>query len=835
MEAPNGNNKYHLGIHASIVFQLGESLIRNPVQALTELMKNAYDADSPYVTVTIETAKKNNVEPSCYKGAQGYIIVQDGGSGMNMGDIRNGWLTISNSLKREMKTQGKKTANLERTPLGDKGLGRLGAQRLGHNLEIFTKIANEPFEYHVAFSWKEFQNKNSLNDVEIYVKKIHPTREKGTTLLISDLKEPNFFKDRVELQKELSRMLSPYNEINEFNVVVNLEGTKLDIASFKEGILNAAEVSYKIDFDGETLTIKGKTRTDFFRPPGKKSKELFRQLVEEDGGNNFFEFLSQQEKAKTHSLKRSKEEGWFIEYELIKPFIDIDSLELIEHGYGEKPTKANPGTFQGGIDSFDIGKEGAGQQSVFDKASEYKEYIKDLSGIRVYRDGFGVRVDKDWLGLGKQWTSGRSYYGLRVENTLGYILLSAENNKNLEETTDREGFKITPYYKNFFEMLQLFVRFSGEIQAFLRRQWIIFSDLYQEKLAKIDSRTTPEELSGIISRSLSKADSYHTHTESVKILLNKEILDAHQVITDVTGNLQDSTGGIEKLKASLEKVKKYIDSANSSLDEIDTYLKEIQELEAKEKVINNQVRNLRDQLEQLVETAGLGLTAEALSHEIQVIADGLADRSGKIHAYLKSQTRRDPKVLSFIEYVNTATAALRKEMSHLAPSLKFVREKREKIEMFPFCREMAFFYYDRLKNNHIDVHVTPKNTENFIVYVNRGKLVQIFDNLFLNSEYWVREDIRTGDIKSGKINITIDKPFVKFFDNGRGVDPTVETSLFEPFVTAKGKGKGRGLGLFIVKQFLDAEGCSISLLSTRNSLNRLGIFEINFTGGLYDR
>jgi C4-dicarboxylate-specific signal transduction histidine kinase len=66
------------------------------------------------------------------------------------------------------------------------------------------------------------------------------------------------------------------------------------------------------------------------------------------------------------------------------------------------------------------------------------------------------------------------------------------------------------------------------------------------------------------------------------------------------------------------------------------------------------------------------------------------------------------------------------------------------------------------------------------------------------------------------------------------VDPTIETALFQPFVTTKGKGKGRGLGLFVVQQLLDAEGCAISLLQKRNDKGRRYIFELDFSGALRD-
>ncbi len=45
----------HFDVHASVVFQLGESLISDAIQALLELIKNSYDADASYRKVTIDT------------------------------------------------------------------------------------------------------------------------------------------------------------------------------------------------------------------------------------------------------------------------------------------------------------------------------------------------------------------------------------------------------------------------------------------------------------------------------------------------------------------------------------------------------------------------------------------------------------------------------------------------------------------------------------------------------------------------------------------------------------------------------------------------------------
>jgi signal transduction histidine kinase len=114
--------------------------------------------------------------------------------------------------------------------------------------------------------------------------------------------------------------------------------------------------------------------------------------------------------------------------------------------------------------------------------------------------------------------------------------------------------------------------------------------------------------------------------------------------------------------------------------------------------------------------------------------------------------------------------------------------------------------------------------------INKGKLSQIMDNFVLNSQYWLAEDIKHDRIKQGQIRFEVEQPFLRISDNGRGIDPSVEAALFEPFVSAKGRGMGRGLGLFIVKQLLDSEGCQVGIVPLRNKSGRLFKFQIDFRG-----
>jgi C4-dicarboxylate-specific signal transduction histidine kinase len=118
--------------------------------------------------------------------------------------------------------------------------------------------------------------------------------------------------------------------------------------------------------------------------------------------------------------------------------------------------------------------------------------------------------------------------------------------------------------------------------------------------------------------------------------------------------------------------------------------------------------------------------------------------------------------------------------------------------------------------------------------MNRGKLIQVLDNLVINSEYWLKEAIRSGIASRGNITIEIDAPYIRVSDTGPGIDPVVEHTLFEPFISMKGKGRGRGLGLYVAQQLLRAEGCDIRLTGRRNTAGKHSEFEIDLTGVLTD-
>jgi signal transduction histidine kinase len=113
--------------------------------------------------------------------------------------------------------------------------------------------------------------------------------------------------------------------------------------------------------------------------------------------------------------------------------------------------------------------------------------------------------------------------------------------------------------------------------------------------------------------------------------------------------------------------------------------------------------------------------------------------------------------------------------------------------------------------------------DTFSVQASPGNMIVIFDNLVINSEYWLDKD----EITDCKIFFHCSSSnTVQIWDSGLGVAEEIENSLFEPFQTMKRD--GRGLGLYIVQELLSLMNAEIELLQERNSIGRRYKFQITF-------
>lgn len=840
----NGERRPRFEIDASVVYQLGEKLISDEVQALVELVKNSYDADAEYAHIAIHTNELVGDRSHTFPDSEGYIIIEDDGVGMDWNEIERGWLTISDSPKRQMRER-RITTDKGRTPLGEKGLGRLGSQRLGRNIEIWTSKKGHDVEHYVGVSWKDFGGM-LLSRVPVYYEAREGTRV-GTRIIVSGLRSPGKWegRQRDELIRKLHQLLFPFEELRPFDVFLTVNGEREDLDSISRSILQAAEAQFSIRFDGEVCHVEGQYRTQFLLKQGRSARRQFQELIQQDQGADFYAYLEKHKSYSVAGLRWSGRPGWFASFSQGFRLDDSGEIGLVHNGLTDRsPSQsqrrgeiANPGPFRGVIYSFKRkGTDLSAVRDVFGKQSEFSKYIGRHSGVRVFRDGFGIRPfgleGNDWLELGSGWTSATSYYGLRPDNVIGYVALSARNNSQLEEATDREGFVESPYSRNFRYLMKRAVKLVNRTNESLRRGYLSYVGVKAQQdlsIADFDLSETFEEM---------------RNTSSESRELKAEVAKAADAVESSYARVKASSRAIESgpllhteeertIAPMLRNTEEALKDANSTLKRVKAVLPKAERLGKLADVLESDLEHLRNELQMFSELAGLGMTAEALSHEMKIIANGLVTRTRSLLRKLERRKSADPEIVTYTEQVYSAVERMRKQISHLDPSLRYVREQSHTIEMLSFFVEIADFYRDRLARSDLEISLV-RPFEDFEIQMNRGKLTQVIDNLVLNSEYWLKEDIRTERISQGVIYVRARAPLVEIYDTGRGVPPSVEHYLFQPFVTTKPEGQGRGLGLFIARQLLNSSGCLISLLPDRNRFDRRYIFRIDFSGAVTD-
>ena len=157
-----------------ILSRLGEELVPEADQGLIELAKNAYDADATECRILLSEVH----------GAGGSIKVVDNGAGMTSESIRQGWLVIGRSSKLRKSL----TPRFGRIPVGDKGLGRLAALRLGSSVSLVTRSRDEPgFEHRLVIDWIQYAAVEVVEDVTFDVVTVHTDEPSGTEIEISGM------------------------------------------------------------------------------------------------------------------------------------------------------------------------------------------------------------------------------------------------------------------------------------------------------------------------------------------------------------------------------------------------------------------------------------------------------------------------------------------------------------------------------------------------------------------------------------------------------------------------------------------------------------------------
>ncbi|WP_374566068.1 ATP-binding protein [Ideonella sp.] len=411
------DKEYRLPVKAAshVLALLGHQLIGDEKLAVFELVKNSYDADANNVVVTL----------SISAGKAGRIVVVDDGHGMGIERIEQGWLFIGHSAKRAARAI--RSPKYGRLPLGEKGVGRLAAFKLGRRLHLITRKAGEP-EYEVHLDLEELISQGPLMQdlsatvLSREVGKVFSDGQTGTRIEIGALSREVWSRGDVRrMQRLITSLASPFSTPDNFHVELKVPGREDELADTLSlsQFLESAPWYFQFDLDAEG---RYSWRYDF-RPPNWKDLK-FRTLSSDN----------------TSLLLLPEEAG---EYEAPgdRERVTLQPTDL--HGIG--PVR---GVLYGYFRRAEVlkasGASGAQQQLTM--------WLDDQTGVRIYRDGvrvftYGERTD-DWLGLNVRRIN-RPAGKFGTNSVIAGIEISSATSDGLTEKTNREGFNENEVFRRF--------------------------------------------------------------------------------------------------------------------------------------------------------------------------------------------------------------------------------------------------------------------------------------------------------------------------------------------------------------------------------------------------
>lgn len=205
----------HFAVEARLAIQLGRESISSSITAILELVKNAYDAQASRVQIRFKGLDTLDAQ----------MVIEDDGHGMTADDLLNYWMVIGTTNKVKLRRIGGK-----RVLTGEKGLGRLGLDRLARitKIESIVESASEGIE--LSIDWSRFEEEDvRLDDVRLKVYGIPNLRHDpitndwreyphGTRLVMSQLKDEWKESTLMDLRAELSLLVSPFAAGMDFHI-----------------------------------------------------------------------------------------------------------------------------------------------------------------------------------------------------------------------------------------------------------------------------------------------------------------------------------------------------------------------------------------------------------------------------------------------------------------------------------------------------------------------------------------------------------------------------------------------------------------------------------------
>ena len=219
-------DKLQFKVSSALKDLVGKDLIRNENIAIFELVKNSYDAFATKVEITFEPER---------------IIIADNGKGMSLEDLKEKWLFLAYSAKKDGSEDSESDEKqqsyrdqINRHYAGAKGVGRFSCDRLGANLIVITKSQKDKNAEKLIIDWTAFEKDQKKEFIEVDVQhealsslpKFPEDKETGTILEITNLRNIWARDEILSLKQSLEKLINPFSESLDFTIEIICEWAK---------------------------------------------------------------------------------------------------------------------------------------------------------------------------------------------------------------------------------------------------------------------------------------------------------------------------------------------------------------------------------------------------------------------------------------------------------------------------------------------------------------------------------------------------------------------------------------------------------------------------------
>ncbi|MBD5094032.1 MAG: ATP-binding protein [Subdoligranulum sp.] len=412
---------------STIAELLGVQNFTNDESAVLELVKNAYDAKAPSVTLEF---------------SENCLTITDTGDGMSATDIKQDWMHVGKSSKEYDVTDEN---GQKRILAGAKGVGRFALARLGKKVEIHTKKT-----FHPGVVWETDWNSSILRESPSIV-------ANGTKIIISDLRE-KWTKMKVT---NLRTFLSKTYNATEMTINILYRNESFTVERYFSNPKLGKDYLSRINiyYDSKTQMLTTKIVSD----------EFLEEAVKYCPGVSITNFNVMN--YMVDELKMSSE--WELSEDELQTHLNEIGDFSGEFYFSIKPTKIDKEKFLYKRSSLPDGLPGG------------VVLYRNAFSISAYEG------KKDWLGFGKRSRKSPAAashptgsWRVRENQIAGKVEIDKKRNAVLQDLSNRQGLDENIYYELFVEIILTGIKeFEHYRQGIIRK--------IDVKNAKTSQKPTP--------------------------------------------------------------------------------------------------------------------------------------------------------------------------------------------------------------------------------------------------------------------------------------------------------------------------------------------------------